>query len=86
MADELAYIKNLKALTRANPNVSDIEALEQELYGASDRATAVMLGAIVETGLQHLLETVIRPDLNSEDRSKIFGTFASKTVMAYALK
>jgi hypothetical protein len=81
MADEPAYIKNLRAFTRGDLNVSHIEALEQELYGASDRATAVMYGAIVENGLQHLLETEIRPDLNSKDRS-----FASKTAMAYALK
>jgi hypothetical protein len=85
MADP-AYIKNLRAFTRGDLNVSHIEALEQELYGASDRATAVMFGAIVENGLQYLLETEIKPDLNSKDRSKIFSTFASKTALAYALK
>jgi hypothetical protein len=37
MADEPAYIKNLRAFTRGDLNVSHIEALEQELYGASDR-------------------------------------------------
>jgi hypothetical protein len=92
MATEPAYIKNLKALTRGDPTFAEIEALERELYGANDRATAVMLGSMVEISLQRLLGTLLRANLNSSDRSKIFeyegalGTFASKTVMAYALK
>ena len=92
MAKEPAYIKNLKALTRGDPDVSHLEASERELYGASDRAIAVMVGAMVETSLQRLLSTILRPDLNSDDRNKIFeyngtlGTFGSKIVMAYALR
>jgi hypothetical protein len=92
MSNEPAYIRNLKALTRGEPTVADIEALERELYGASDRATAVMLGSMVEISLERLLGTLIRSDLNSSDRGKIFEydgplrTFAAKTVMAYALK
>jgi hypothetical protein len=35
MAAEPAYIKKLKALTRGDPTFADIEALEGELYGAS---------------------------------------------------
>ena len=72
MTDEPAWIKNLKAITRGEPNISHIEALEQELYGASDRAAAVMLGSMVETSLERLLVALIRSDLNSSDRSKVF--------------
>ena len=61
MADDA--IRNLRALTRGDPTVADFENLERELYGASDRATVVMLGSILETSLRHLLGTLLRPDL-----------------------
>jgi hypothetical protein len=86
------YIANLRVLTRKDPDVTHLEALEQELYGDSDRATAVVLGSIVETSLERLLKTSIRNDLNSQDKRQIFdfegalGTFSSRTIMAYAMK
>jgi hypothetical protein len=93
MADDPAYLRNLKALTRAEPQFSHLEELEKELYvSGSDRATAVMFGSFVETHLERLLASVMRPDLNSKDRARLFefegalGSFSSRIVVAYAMK
>jgi hypothetical protein len=93
MADEPTFIRQLRALTRAEPNFSHIEALEQELYASgSDRATAVMFGSFLEVNLERFLFKQMRPDLNSKDRRQLFeyegalGTFSSKIVVAYALE
>lgn len=93
MVDEPAYIKKLRAITRTEPTIEHLEALEAELYtSGSDRATVVMFGSFVEDHLGRLLASIMRPDLNSKDRQQIFefegavGTFSSKIVMAYALK
>ena len=93
MADERAYIRNLRALTRAEPEFKHLDALEQELYASnSDRATAVMFGSFLETNLERLLSKAMRDDLSSKDKRQLFeyegavGTFASKIVVAYALK
>ncbi len=51
-----------------------------------------MFGSFVETALESLFRKVLREDLNSDDRGKIFGydgsigTFSSKIVVAYGLK
>jgi hypothetical protein len=92
MVDEPTYIKNFRILSRSDPQFDHLEAIERELYGASDRAAAVMLGSMVETSLRRLLTTLFRNDLNSIDQKRIFefegalGSFASKIVLAYALK
>jgi hypothetical protein len=90
-----AATKALRAFTQRDPTVTDREALdafEKELYGTSDRVTAVMLGATVETALEKLLASRMRKDLNSDERSKLFGfegavgTFSAKIIVAYAMK
>jgi hypothetical protein len=93
MPNEPIYLRNLRALTRAEPTLAHLEDLEQELYASgSDRATAVMLGSFVETSLKRLLASVMRDDLISKDRKQLFeyegavGSFSSKIVVAYALK
>lgn len=93
MADHPAYVKNLRVLTRAEPQFMHLEALEQELYASgSDRATAVMFGSFLETNLERLLSSTMRDDLNSKERRQLFeyegamGTFASKIIVAYAFK
>jgi len=92
MTEQPAYIRNLRSVTRGDPDGNDIEELEKELYGASDRTTAVMLGSVLETSLERLLATLLRSDLASSDHRKIFdydgafGTFSSKIIVAYALK
>lgn len=92
MANQPAYIENLKKLTRANPAMEHVDDIDRELYASgNDRATAVMLGSFLETGLERLLKSVMRTDLNNADRSKLFeyegaaGSFSSKTILSYAL-
>jgi hypothetical protein len=89
---EKAYIRNLRRVTRANPTVADVEAVERELYRGSDRASVVMLGSFVEGFLERLLINTVRDDLNSDDRRQLFefngaaGTFSDKIMVAYAFK
>jgi len=87
------YIKRLQAITRADPDRSHMEQLERELYASeSDRATSVLFGSFVETALEKLLSSLMRPNLNSDEKSKLFGfeglfgTFSSKIIGGYALK
>ena len=84
MSQEPAYMRNLKAITRAEPQVTDLELIEKELYfSGSDRATAVMFGSFVEANLGRLLTSAMRGDLNSKERkqfqrrrSRVFEHFA----------
>jgi DNA-binding MltR family transcriptional regulator len=89
-----AATKALVKFTRSDPTANDretLEVLEKELFNTSDRATAVMLGAHVETALEKLLASRMRDNLNSTERNKIFGfegpvgTFAAKIIVAYAM-
>lgn len=93
MAEEPAYIRNLRAITRTSPRAEDVDDIERELYSSgSDRAMAIMFGSFVENNLEYLLAAHMRQDLNSKDRKMLFeyegavGTFSSKIVVAYALK
>ncbi|HEY4345225.1 MAG TPA: hypothetical protein VGN05_12820, partial [Parvibaculum sp.] len=70
----------------------NLEALEKELYASgSDRATAVLFASFVETSLQRLLVSLMRPDLNSNETKQIFGfdgalsSFSSMINLGYAL-
>src|SRR5437762_1636982 len=87
---EKAYARSLRRVTRANPTVADVEAVERELYRGSDRASVVMLGSFVEGFLERLLLNAVRDDLNSDDRRHLFefngaaGTFSDKIIVAYA--
>ena len=70
-----------------------MEDIERELYaGGNDRATVLMSGSALETSLARLLASVMRDDLNSQDRNQLFeyegaaGSFSSKIILAYALK
>jgi hypothetical protein len=59
-----AAITALRAFARSDPIASDretLEALEKEVFNTSDRVTAVMLGASVETALEKLLATTLPP-------------------------
>ena len=92
MADDPAYIRAFKAFTRGDLTFNDLPALEAELYGGkNDRATAVILGSILETALESLLKATLRPQLNSDDKRVLFdfdgplGTFSSKTILAFSI-
>jgi hypothetical protein len=93
MADEPAYIRNLRTLSRADPKIENLEALEHEMYtSGSDRARAVLLGSLVEDHLERLIASKMRDDLNSPDRKRLFeydgvvSSFSSKIIIAYAMK
>jgi hypothetical protein len=92
MPEDPAYLKDLRKITRAEPQSMHLEALERELYASgSDRATALMFASFVEIHLERLLLSSMRSNLNSEDRRKVFqnegpmASFSSKIVTAYAL-
>lgn len=92
MADEPAYIRNLRLVARAEPDAKHLKALERQLYRSnSDRAVVVLLGSFVETRLERLLASKMRKNMNSAERKRVFdyegplGTFSAKTAMAYAL-
>jgi hypothetical protein len=90
-----AATKALRAFARADPVVNGKEALaalENELFNTSDRVTAVMLGAHVETALERLLLSRMRNNLNPTNRDRllgsngVIGTFSAKIIIAYAMR
>jgi len=92
MADDPAYIKAFKEFARGDLKFEDLPALEAELYGArNDRASAVILGSILETALETLLKATLRPNMNREMRRTLFdfrgpmGDFSSKIAVAFAI-
>jgi hypothetical protein len=92
MADEPAYVRDLRRLAGSDPTVENLEAVESELYfSKSDRATVIMYGQVVETNLQRLIYSIMRQDMNSSDKRRLFeyegsfGTFSAKIIGAYAL-
>jgi len=90
MAKDPAYIRSFKALTRATPSVADLPLIEGELYGANDRATAVMLGSVLEAALESFLKRKTRGALNADDTRILYeyrgplGDFSGKTLIGYA--
>jgi DNA-binding MltR family transcriptional regulator len=78
-------------LQRGDPGIDDLENLEKELYGASDRAVAILLGAFVEAALTKYLQAQLRQDMNSKQRRAVYdydgplGTFSAKIAVAYAM-
>jgi hypothetical protein len=90
MPTEPAYIRNLKAFTRGDLSFSDLPKLEAEMYGSSDRATVLMLCAVLETCLMIFLRDHMRPALNAKDSRRLFDTggslrdLSSKTMIGYA--
>ncbi len=99
MTDDPAFIKDLKAVSRSEPTMNDIEAIEKELYSSeSDRAMVIAsscfienTSCLIENTLEQLLASKMRKDLNSKDRKRLFeyegavGTFSSKIIVAYAM-
>jgi|SRR5271165_6589319 len=72
MADP-GYLRNLRAITRADPTFAHIEALERELYASpSNRAAVVMFGSFIETHLERYLTSKMRDGLNADDRQRFF--------------
>ena len=90
MPTEPAYIRNLKAFARGDLTIADLPKLEDEMYGSSDRATVLMLCAVLETCLTIFLRDRMRPTLNSDDDRRLFDSggplrdLSAKTMIGYA--
>jgi hypothetical protein len=84
------YIRDFKALLKGDVNAATLANLEAELYGASDRARAVLLASFVENALERYLKTKLRPTFPSSDYRHIFGfeaplgSFSAKIKVAFA--
>jgi len=92
MADEPAYVRAFKDFTRGDLTSNDLPKLETEIYDANDRASAVILGSIVESTLTTFLSRKLRQDLNRVQRKRLFdyegplGTFSAKVILTYAMQ
>lgn len=90
MPTDPAYIREFKAFVREDLSYEDLPTVEAEIYGSSDRARAVMLGAVAENALTIFVKYAARQALNSDDKRQLFdfngplGTFSSKILVAYA--
>lgn len=65
--------------------------MEDEFYGESDRAVALLQGAALDVALQGAILDKMRSDLTSDFEADLFdngplGTFAAKIKIAFALK
>jgi hypothetical protein len=89
MVNDPAYVRNFKEFARGEVTIADLPGLESELYGASDRASAVLWAAVAETALTALLKAKLRT--TPDEKRRLFGaegplgTFSSKTAIAYAI-
>lgn len=86
MSKEPAYKVKLRDYVKGPLESGDLAALEVELFGASDRAAALLYCALVENALHRLISTKIRRRLNSADRREMFETFSRTISVAYALE
>lgn len=86
MADEPAYVRKLREYAKGDLDSSHLTAFEDELFGASARATAILYSTLVENALVRLISKHMRIDLSSNDRRELFQTFDRKIALAYALK
>jgi hypothetical protein len=90
LIDDLKYVRDLKAFTRAAPTIADLPRVESEMYGGNDRARVLMLGSMVESCLEFFLKYRTRPSLNSDDNRQLFdyrgplGDFSSKIIIGYS--
>lgn len=90
MANDPIYIREFKKLLKGEITAADLSAIEGELYGASDRARAVLLASFVENALQRFVQSKLRPSFQSGDYRHLFGfdaplgTFSAKILIAYA--
>ncbi len=90
MPSDPAYIRDFKKFAKGDTTAADLERLEEELYGASDRASAVLLASFVETALERFLRSLVRPSYNADDMRLLFdfngilGSLGAKITLGYA--
>lgn len=87
MSDK-SYLTNLKKFGAGEPTKAHIKSIEAEMYSGPDRGAAVILAALAEKSLEHLLRMALRPQGTNElfDFNRPLGAFSAKIQMAYALK
>jgi hypothetical protein len=83
-----AYLNELKKYGAGGFTKSDIEALTNEYYNGPDRASAILLAALVERALETLLHNNMRKEGVNEllKSSSLLGNFGSKIQVGYAFK
>lgn len=88
---EPLYIRNFKEATKREPSEKDLEELESEMYGVSDRTAVITLVAYLEWVFSRYIQSCMRPTLNSDEKKALFdyngplGTFSSQIAVAYGL-
>jgi hypothetical protein len=89
-----AHVRAVKALreyTQRYLSVADVEEMQTEFYGESDRAVVILQALMVEVTLEDAIRKLLRPDLKKEMRREVFGfdgpagSFAHKILIAFAL-
>ena len=87
MARDPAYVRAFKDLTKSPPKPEDVEAIDQEFYGDSDRAVGLLHAGWAETAVESAIKVVLKPDFSKDvfDYEGPLGTFSAKIRMAYAL-
>jgi hypothetical protein len=84
-------IKRLKAYGRGPRQLSELWDVENEYaYGTSDRAMAILMGAMLENVLESFILFHMNPDLSDDDTNRLtgpegpIGTLSSKITLGFA--
>ncbi len=92
MVDDPAYVRAFKDFVGGDLTIKELPELEAEVHGLSDRASAILLGSILESSLTTFLSRKLRPELNKKERKRLFdyegplGTLSAKIMLAYAME
>jgi len=91
MPTDPAYVLAFKEFSRANVDPVNWEAMASEFYGENDRASAILLGSMVEVTLEGAIKSLMRRDLKNKEQKEVFdgdaplSTFSAKTKVGFAL-
>jgi hypothetical protein len=82
------YLSSFKKYADEEPTSADRNALNIDLYSASDRAAAVLWGSLVDRAVERLIRTAMRPKGVDDifDHNGPCGSFSNKIQIAYALE
>jgi hypothetical protein len=85
---EPVYLRDLKSYGRGEPTQEHLAAIETELYNGPDRGAAVVLTAIVEKSLEHLIKRALRPEGVNDlfQFNGPMGTLSNKIAMAFSMR
>lgn len=92
MANVSNSVKSLRRFYRDRLVVPDAGEVLQELKGSSDRAIVITLGAFLDSVLEYLLASQMRPAATEEEFEEAFttngplGSFSNKIKVAYLFK